>query len=222
MFLNRDHRAGFFRRFDQGLLVDRLDRVVIDDHGADALFSQLLGSHQGFVNHRAACDDRHIGTIPQAIRLANLERRGLIGDNRHFLASEPHIGRTEIPCDRQCRLARFHGVRRDDDTHVGQTAHHGDFLERLVGRAVRSDRDAAMCAAQFDIQIVVADGRADLIPGAAGEEHAVVGHKRDLAHQRKTGRHAHLVLLSDTDAQEAVRELFLEPVHADRRRDIRT
>src|SRR5208282_2736470 len=69
--------------------------------------------------------------------------------------------------------------------------------------AIGTHGNAAVRAGNFHVEIGVANGGADLIPGAAGSEDAVGAGDGDEAFAGQAGGHAHHVLLGDADAENA-------------------
>ena len=79
------------------------------------------------------------------------------------------------------------GVRGADDRHAGDGAHEREILDALVAAAVFADADARMGRADFDIEVGIGDGVANLLIGAAGRKHRKRRAVGDESHRGHTG-----------------------------------
>src|SRR3974377_352230 len=78
------------------------------------------------------------------------------------------------------------------------------LFESLMRSAIGADGDPAVSPGDLDVEIGVADGGADLVPGPSGGEDAVGTGDRDKTFAGQAGGDAHHVLFGDADAEHAV------------------
>jgi len=127
-----------------------------------------FGRDECVVHHRAAGDQREIRAFAQDLGVAEGEWRCAGRDDRSLVARETDIDRAVTCGDRDGRLLGLETVTRHHDTHVGEDAHQGDVFEHLMRATIGTNRHAGMRADDLHVGVVQADGRADLLPVAAG------------------------------------------------------
>ena len=169
MLLNGEDHAGLGSAGENGLLVQGLDAHDVDDLCGDALLSEELGSLQGVSELDAACHDGDVGALADHVG----ERLGVHGevlavDLGQGFTAHAHVEGAGSLCGELDRGAGGVVVSRNQHAHMGQNAHEGDVLERLVGLAVRADGDAGMGGAHLDVEVRDAHRVADLLPATAG------------------------------------------------------
>ena len=142
--------------------------------------------------------------------LADFERRFVGGDHGRFLAAKTQVNRPPHLGERDRRFLRLDGVARDDDRHVRDDAHDGDVFDRLMRRAVRTDRDAGMRARDLDVGFVERHDRTHLLPRTPGIEHRITRDPRNLSHRRESARHRDEHLLGDADLDVLLRIRLLK------------
>ena len=169
-----------------------------------------IGGNQRIVDENAARDDRYVVTFPEHLRLADFERRFVGRDHGRFLAAEPQIDRPPHLGERDRRFFRLHGIARNDDRHVRNDAHDGDVFDRLMRRAVGTDRDAGVRARDLDVGFVERHDRAHLLPRTPGIEHRVARDPRNLSHRREAAGHRDEHLLGDADLDVLLRMRLLK------------
>ena len=188
VLLDGDDLAALFSPFGDARSVDGLDGVDVDDGGGDALACERFRSHQGLVDHEAGREDRDILALAQDIGLADLKRLDHVAlENGGGEACKAHIDRAVHLGDRHGGGLCFVGVRGADDRHAGDGAHEREILDALVAAAVLADADARMGRADFDIEVGIGDGVANLLIGAAGRKHRKRRAVGDEAHRGHTG-----------------------------------
>ena len=188
VLLNGNDLAAFFGVLRHALCVDGLDGVDIDDGSVDAIACERLGGHQGLVDHEAGREDRNIFALAQDVGLADLKGLDHVAlENGGGKARKAHIDRAVHLGDRHGGGLGLVGVRGADDRHAGDDAHEGDVLDALVAAAVLADADARMGRADFDIEVGIGDGVANLLIGAAGRKHRKRRAVGDEAHRGHTG-----------------------------------
>ena len=204
MFFGGDDAAGFLGSGTDGVHVKGFYGVQIDDECLDAFFRKFLCCLHCLVDHGAVRNDCNVLALTAGACLAEFERCARIGDDGHTLTSEADVAGSLFRGNGEGCLARFLRVAGDDDGHVRQDAHDGDILKRLMCRAVGADGDARMGAGEFDVQVVVADGRADLVPCTPREEYAIRCGERKHAAEGEARRRADHVLFGDAYVEEVL------------------
>src|SRR3974377_2435315 len=87
--------------------------------------------------------------------------------------------------------------------HVGQNGGQSELFEGLMGCAIRADGNSSVSTGDLDVQIAVANGGADLVPGAPGSENAIGASNGDEAFTSQASGDAHHVLFGDADTENA-------------------
>ena len=188
VLLDGDDLAALFSPFGDARSVDGLDGVDVDDGGVDAFLGELLRGGEGFADHQAGREDRDILALAQDIGLADLKGLDHVAlEHGGGKARKAHIDRAVHLGDRHGGGLGLVGVRGADDRHAGDDAHEGDVLDALVAAAVLADADARMGRADFDIEVGIGDGVANLLIGAAGRKHRKRRAVGDEAHRGHTG-----------------------------------
>ena len=178
----------------------------VDDPGVDALSSQLLRSHAGFVDHQAGGDDGNVAALGDLLALADLKVIVLgIVEHRNGQTAKAQIDGAFHFVGGTHSGAGLHIIRRADHGHAGDAAHEGKVLAALMGCTVLTHRDAAVGGTDLHVQVGVADGVAHLLKGTAGGKHGKAGNKGHIAHGGQAGGHAHHVSLGNAAVKVAVR-----------------
>ena len=212
MFLDRDDTAGLDGGFDDGLGVDGLESVHIDDLSGDALFFEHHTGDERVTGGHAAGDDGDIVAVFEFHRLADFEGvffLTLVEQGFHTSADAEIEGAGDIDAGFDCACG-FPRVRGDNDGHVGDGAHNGEVLDAVVGGARRAEGDAAVGGYDLDGQLLISAVRPDLLAAAEASEDGEGGGEGDKADFGKTCCHAEEVLFGDTDIEESVGEGFAE------------
>ena len=188
VLLDGDDLAALFSPFGDARSVDGLDGVDVDDGGVDAIACERFRSHQGFIDHQTRCEDRDVLALAKNVCFANLKRFDHVAlENGGGEAREAHVDGAFKIGDRHGGGLGLVGVRGADDRHAGDGAHEREILDALVAAAVLADADARMGRADFDIEVGIGDGVADLLIGAAGRKHRKRRAVGDEAHRGHTG-----------------------------------
>ncbi|MNY17920.1 hypothetical protein D3C86_1512670 [compost metagenome] len=104
---------------------------------------------------------------------------------------------------------------------VGDDAGDREVLEDLVGRAVLAEGEARVGGGDLDVEVHVARGVADHLPGLADREHGKGAREGDLAGEREAAGGVDQVLLGDPHVEEALGELVGEVLGHGRAREVR-
>ena len=206
VLLDGEDHAGLGSAGENGLLVQGLDAHDVDDLCGDALLSEELCRVEGVGQLHAACHDGDVGALADHVG----ERLGVYGevlavDLGQRLAAHAHVERAGGLCGELDGGAGGVVVSRNQHAHMGQNAHEGDVLERLVGLAVRADGNAGMGGAHLDVEVGDAHRVADLLPAAAGAKDRKGTGEDGAAGKRQAGGDADHVLLGDAHVDKAVR-----------------
>ena len=205
MLLDGHDVAGLGGALDDQVGIDGLDGVHVDDLGVDALGSELLGGLESLADHQAAGDDGHIGALAHDNALTQLELVGLgVVDNRRGQTGEAHVHRTVTLVGGARHGAGLHVVGGNNHGHARDDAHEGDILAALVRGAILAHRDTGVRGTDFNVEVRVADGVADLLKGAAGGEHGKAAREGNAAGGCDTGGNTHQVALGNAYIEEAV------------------
>ena len=145
----------------------------VDDAGRNAFGRELLRSPHRLMDKVTVCEEYHIAAVAYQTVFTEYKRSVLIRYDRDRFAAEADKARPGVVIQGKRRLAGLDCVAGDDNRHTRQSAHQRHVLKRLMCGTIRPDRDAAMRPRELNVQVVIADGVADLIPGAARKEHAV-------------------------------------------------
>ena len=188
-----------------GLLVEGLDAVGVDDLGGHALLGQLLGSLERLVDLDAARDDRDVGALAKHAGAAQDHLKAGLVDLRDLGAAHAHVHRALDCCRQTDGGAGALIVGGHQDAHVGQCVHERDVLEHLVAAAVGAHGKAGVGGAHLDVELAVAHGVANLVVAAAGAEDGEGAREGDAAGERKARGDADHVGLGDTDIDQASR-----------------
>ena len=202
MFLGGDDRPRLGRAVQDKLSVNRLNGRHVDNARADALGGKLLACLNGLLDHQSVGDNRHVCAFAEHHALADFEFVIAVENHRHRQSAEAQIAGAVHLSNGSGGQSCFGVVGRNDDRHVRNGAHEGNVLTALMARAVLTDRNAAVGRADFDIELGVRNGIADLLKGSARSEHREGAGKYDIAAGRHTGRNAHHVLLGDAAVKE--------------------
>ena len=188
VLLDGDDLATLYGVLRHALCVDGLDGVDVDDGSVDAFLGELLRGGEGFADHETGREDRNILALAQDVGLADFKGLDHVAlENGGGEARKAHVdGAFEIS-NRHGGGLCFVGVRGADDRHAGDGAHEGDVLDALVAAAVLADADARMGRADFDIEVGIGDGVANLLIGAAGRKHRKRRAVGDEVHRGHTG-----------------------------------
>ena len=173
------------------------------------------------MDHEAVGEERHVAAIPENGCLVEVKRRILIGNDGRRIAAEADIGRSLDVVDSQGSLIRFPPVTRRNDHHMRDDPHEGDIFQSLMRSPVRADGNAGMGPAEFDVEVIIADGIADLPPGSACQKDAIRRNKRYETGQRQTGRCADQVLFRNTNIDIFFRIFMADPFGPRRFSDVR-
>ena len=184
--------------------VDRLDRVQVDDPGADPLAGQLVGRGQAFVQGHPGPDQGHLVVIGLAEHLGAADREGLRRVVQHRVGAPggPHVRDAVEVGHGLCQRGGAGRVAGVQDGGAVDRAQHGQVLQRHLGRAVGADLDAGVRADQADVGL--GDGRhPDEVVGA-GEEGGEGGRERPVAARAEAHRGRHQLLLGDEHLEVAL------------------
>ena len=140
MLLYGNDRADFFASStiflsSMGLIVEQFKTIA-------PIFSfQRTGGKKRVIKQAAAADDQNLRLfpLPEYLRLAGDEWRLVRRHDRRLLALESQIDRAPHLRRGDRSFARLHGVARNKDFHVRQSAHRRDVFRRLVRRAIGTD-----------------------------------------------------------------------------------
>ena len=210
MVLDRDDRAGLLGRADNGVRVDGLDGVHVDNARLHALIGQDLRGLKALREHHAGGDDRHVLTLTQGVGLAEHE---LVVHAVIRLDAGAVIAQVDgaLQLDELGQhLAKLHAVERLHDRHVGDGAEHADVLIALMRAAVDLGLNAGGDANEHGVELAVRKGDRHLIDDAAAHERAKGLGERLFAAHGKSGCHADHVGLGDADVKAALGECLVE------------
>ena len=73
MLLGGDHATGLLGAGNHQTLIERFDRMHVDDLSIDAVGSERLGSSECLSDHETARDDRDIRALPYNNTAADLD-----------------------------------------------------------------------------------------------------------------------------------------------------
>ena len=222
MLLDRYDRAAARAASTIGRLVHRLDGMVVDDAAFDAVLArEASAAMQRVVDENAASDDRDVAALAKRLRFADLEWR-LVGRYRPPISRGRNADRPG-PTSRRARASPSSSapIARYDDRHVRDDAHDRDILDRLMRRAVGTDRDAGVRSGNLYVGFVERHDRAHLLPRASRIEHRIARDPRNLSDRREAAGHRNEHLLGDADLDVLLRVRFLEAFEPRRLRKIR-
>ena len=221
MLLDRDHMAGLGRGGKQGVLVERLDGVHVDDLDGDALGGERVGRLERSGDHEATGDDGRVGALAHHDGAAKFELIVLgVVDHRRGQAAKTQVERAIGGIGATRRSTGLHVVGGDDHRHAGDGAHEGDVLVALVRGAVLAHGNSGMSRADLHIEMRIADGIANLLVGAAGGEHGKGARKGNATGGGDTRGEAHHIALCDAGVIEAIGEGGLELGRLGRSREV--
>ena len=155
MILHRhDSSAGRARARDERGGVDGLHRVGVDDADADALAGERVVGGERLEHRHAGRDHRHrVGRrLPEHLAPADRERLGGVVDDGRLGPARAHVGRPLAFGHRDDEPLGAHAVARIEHRAVGHGAHHGEVLERHLGRTVLADRHAGVRSGELDAE----------------------------------------------------------------------
>ena len=178
----------------------------VDDLGIDATGSERLSSLERLTDHKAASDDRDIGTLAHNHAATDLELIVLaVVDDRCRQTAEAHVDRTLKLIGGAHASTGLDVVGGNDHRHTRNRTHERDVLAALMRSAVLAHRNAGMGGANLDVEMRVANGIADLLVGATGGKHRKGARKSNAARGRDAGGKTHQVVLGDTGIVKALR-----------------
>ena len=215
VLLAGDDGAGLAGAGHDGLHVERLDGVDIDNLAADADLFEHLGGLQGFPHEVAAGEEGDVSALAQQLGLADFELLTFRQEAGHLAATEAQIDGPDVLGGGQRGGLGLVEVGGHEHGHVGQHLHQGDVLHGLVRGAVLAERDAGVRAANLDVLVRVAHHLADLVIDAAGDELGEAPDEGHLAAEAQAGGDADHVGLGDAALDEALGEFLGEAVHLD-------
>ena len=218
VFLHRDDTACLDCRFDDGFLVDGLERVHVDDLRADALLFEHIARDVRVTRGHAARDDGDVASVLELHRLADLEVLAplvvltLVQERLHAAADAEIEGTGDVDAllDGDCRFVCVGG---DDDGHVRDSAHDGEVLDAMGGGGCRAEGHAAVGGDDLDGQFLIGAVSPDLLAASQAREDGEGGREGDESDFRKTCRDSEEVLFCDTDVEESVGEGFSEEAY---------
>ena len=185
---------------DHGLGVERLDAVHVEHRCRDALLGQQIGGVHGMADHLAGGDKRHIGTATHPGGAIHLERALALGV--HVLdrvAPHADVGRLVVGYQGAHELGGLEAVARQIHAHVGNRAHSGDILRRVVAHTQGAIGHAARDADELDVGVGVRNVDLALLIRTRGHKGRRRGGPGLLAARGHAGGDAHQVLLGNAD-----------------------
>ena len=129
----------------------------------------------------------------------------MIVNDRCCQAAEAHVNRALKLIGGAHTGTSLDVVGGNDHRHTRNRAHECDILAALVRGAVLAHRNAGMGSANFDVEVRVANGIADLLVGATGGKHRKGARKSNAARGRDAGGKTHQVALGDAGIVKALR-----------------
>src|SRR4051812_19323801 len=139
-----DAAAGLLDRFEDRVVVDRLERCQIDHFGEMAIAGELIGRLERFVEHRAPSHEGYIGAFAGDERLVERQRLAVVLDLFLEPAVEPRWleehHRIRIGDRREQQAVSLCGRGGIDDADAGDVGEHrlgalGVVLGRMDARA---------------------------------------------------------------------------------------
>ena len=185
---------------DHGLGIERLDAVHIEHRCRDALLGQQIGGVHGMADHLAGSDDRHVGAATHPGGAIHLERALALGV--HVLdrvAPHADVGRLVVGYQGAHELGGLEAVARQIHAHVGNRAHSGDILRRVVAHTQGAIGHAARDADELDVGVGVRNVDLALLIRTRGHKGRRRGGPGLLAARGHAGGDAHQVLLGNAD-----------------------
>ena len=185
---------------DHGLGVERLDAVHVEHRCRDALLGQQIGGVHGMADHLTGGDKRHIGAATHPGGAIHLERALALGV--HVLdrvAPHADVGRLVVGYQGAHELGGLEAVARQIHAHVGNRAHGGDILRRVVAHTQGAIGHAARDADELDVGVGVRNVDLALLIRTRGHKGRRRGGPGLLAARGHAGGDAHQVLLGNAD-----------------------
>src|SRR5579883_1412020 len=212
VFLGGDNRARLGGSAPDGLAIERLYRMEVDDARRYAFGFQRFGSADRFGHQQAVGDDRHIGTLHQLHRLADLEFLIAVIDDRRLRTARPNEHRADMGGGGADQGFGRGFVGRCQHHEAGQGTGQAGLFDAHLRRAVLADGNAAMRPDDLHIEARVSDADAKLLESLVHHERGKAGGERDFAGVRHARGLSDHVGLRDAKGEEPVGELFREVV----------
>ena len=200
VLLDRHDGARGTGGLNHGLGVKRLDAIHVEHRCRDALLGQQVGSVHGMADHLAGGDERHISAAAHPGGAIHLERALVLGV--HVLdrvAAHADVGRLVVGYQGAHKLGGLEAVARQIHAHVGNRAHSGDILRRMVAHTQGAIGHAARDADELDVGVGVRNVDLALLIRTRGHKGRRRGGPGLLAARGHAGGDAHQVLLGNAD-----------------------
>src|SRR5664280_647690 len=150
-------------------LIERLDRVHLQDPSLDPLKGQNFGGLETTAEHQARADESDVATRTELERLADLGRVRLVEEDRDFIAVESHVDRARPSGHLGEELPHGHRVGRRNDRHVGERTHNRHIGDCVVRRSIERVRHSGVGAHELHRSAAVAAVGADHLQGPGRE-----------------------------------------------------
>ena len=209
-FLGGDDTAGFLRCSDHRVGVDRLDGRHVEYACLDAFLGQQIGGGERARDERTDGDQGHIVPVSQLIGLAHGENVIFRRHGWNLVAANAHVRRLASGRRPTHRFTRLLRVGRGHDNEVGDRAHPGEVLDRMVRRAELAVGETGAHGAEHGREVAVGDVGLDLLGCATGKEGTGGADEGQEPAIGQTGGDADHVLLGDADVDQTIRELLGE------------
>src|SRR5450759_573339 len=205
VLLHGDYLAGLIGCLDDGLGVERLDGVHVDDPRTDALLLELARGFDGGHHAYTAGNNGDVTTLAHGVGLADLEVELALVDDRLGPAPQPHVYGALVFERLHNHLRAAVGVRRHDDRHVGHAPGDRDILGGVVCRPAVPHGEAGVGRDDAHVEVRVGDVRPELLGAAERREHGHRRGERDLAADGEARGRPHHVLFRDAEVEEPLR-----------------
>ena len=207
MLLNGDDSLGLGSGPYDGFLVERLHAVHVEDLGGNALRGKELGGLLGRIDHLAAGDDGNVSALGHDSGLVHFEGAAILGVNvLDRIAADADVSALVVLEESLDQLGGLETIAGQIYAHVGDGAHGGDILGRVVAHAEGAVADAAGNADELDVGPGVGHVDLALLIASGGKEAGRGSRERLFAGGSKSCGNADQVLLSDADLDRLLRE----------------
>src|SRR5580658_3361558 len=133
-----DSAAGLFDGSQDGLRIQRLDGMQVDELDRNAFFLEDLAGFDRFPDQVSAGKNSHIRSLGKDLGLPDLERQ-LVGEDGPYRPAETEVDGTLIIGDREGRRLGLTIVAGYDHGHAREHFHQADIFQDLVGGAVLTE-----------------------------------------------------------------------------------